>query len=314
MSQSTVSRALRGDARVLEAAQRLNYTPNVAARSLITRRTQTVGVVVSAITNPFYPELIEILHDEFAVANYGTILLNEQWDGQRGHRVDDLIRGGAVDGVLYLSALLGESLPSGAGGDFPVVLLNRDADAASVDAVLSDNAGGGRRVAELLFELGHRRIAHIAGPENTSTSVERERGLRERLAELGAPLDDRLRRVGQYTHHSGYHWCLDLLARDPRPTAVFAGSDLIAFGVLDAASRVGLRVPQELSVIGFDDVDMASWERFSLTTVAHQSREMARAAANLLLERIEADKPPVLRRRIFPVRLVSRATHGPVPA
>ncbi len=301
-------------ARVLEAAQRLSYTPNVAARSLITRRTRTVAVVVSGITNPFYPELIEILHDEFAVANYGTILLNEQVDGQRGNRVEDLIRGGAVDGVVYLSAVLGQPLPGGAQEDFPVVLLNRDADAASVDAVLSDNADGGRRVAQLLFEFGHRRIAHISGPENTSTSVERERGFRERLAELGAPFDDRLRRVGQYSHHSGYHWCLDLLARDPRPTAVFAASDLIAFGVLDAASRTGLAVPQELSVIGFDDVDMASWERFSLTTVGHQSREMARSAASLLLERIEAEEPPVLRRRIFPVRLVSRATHGPALA
>jgi LacI family transcriptional regulator len=320
MSQSTVSRALRGDprvapatvARVLEAAERLQYTPNIAARSLITRRTQTVGVLVTTITNPFYPELIEILHDEFAAANYGTILLNERWDGERGNRVADLVHGGAVDGLVYLSAILGRPLPGGA-HDLPVVLLNRDVDTASVDAVVSDNAAGGELVAQVLFDLGHRRIAHIAGPENTWTGVERERGFRERLAALGAPLDERLRRVGQYSHRSGYHWSLDLLATDPRPTAIFAATDLTAFGALDAASRLGLRVPEDLSVVGFDDVDMAGWERFSLTTVAHRSHEMARAAAGLLLERIDAAEPAPPRKRVFPVSLVSRATHGPAP-
>ena len=141
-----------------------------------------------------------------------------------------------------------------------------------------------------MVELGHRRIAIIAGPENTTTSRDRERGFREQLEAFGFPLDETLRRVGQFSHHSGYQWCLDLLAEEPRPTAVFAANDVIAFGALDAARRVGVRVPAELSIVGFDDIDMAGWEGFSLTTVRQPLAEMGRAGARLLLERIGSDR------------------------
>ena len=167
------------------------------------------------------------------------------------------------------------------------MLVNRYIDAAHVDTVVSDNQRGGRLVAEAMVELGHRRIALIAGPENTTTSRDRERGFREQLQASGAAFDETLRRVGQFSHHSGYQWCLDLLAAEPRPTAVFAANDVIAFGALDAARRVGVRVPAELSIVGFDDIDMAGWEGFNLTTVRQPLAEMGRAAATLLLERIE---------------------------
>ena len=110
-----------------------------------------------------------------------------------------------------------------------------------------------------MVELGHRRIALIAGPENTTTSRDRERGFRAQLHESGLGLDETLRRVGQFSHHSGYQWCLDLLAAESRPTAVFAANDVIAFGALDAARRVGVRVPAELSIVGFDDTGSTTW-------------------------------------------------------
>ena len=133
ISQSTVSRALRGDprvaaetaARVLEAARQMNYTPNLAARSLITRRTRTVGVVVSDITNPFYPELLDILHNEFALASYRTILFNERTDAQLEQHVAELVNGAAVDGLVYVSATLGTPLPGRGASGRPVVLVNR---------------------------------------------------------------------------------------------------------------------------------------------------------------------------------------------
>ncbi len=322
LSQSTVSRALRGDPRVaastlqrvLEAAERRNYTPNLAARSLITRRTHTVGVVVSDITNPFYPELLDILHNEFAVANYRTILLNERTDARLEQHLAELINGGAVDGLVYLSAVLGIPLPGRGSSARPVVLLNREISSATTDAVVSDNRGGGRAVAEAIVGLGHRRIALIAGPENTSTSRDRELGFTEQLQALGAPLDPRLRRVGQFSHMSGYQWCLDLLAADPRPTAVFAANDVIALGALDAACRLGVRVPEELSIVGFDDIDMAGWETFSLTTARQPLAEMARVAARLLLERIASEQPLGPRRRVFPVELVHRSTLAAAPS
>lgn len=321
ISQSTVSRALRGDprvapettARVLEAARAMNYTPNLAARSLITRKTGTVGVVVSDITNPFYPELLDILHNELALAGYRTILVNERTDASVEQHVEDLVQGVAVDGLVYVSATLGTPLPGRSARDIPAVLVNRYIDAAELDLVVADNQRGGALVAEAMLAHGHRRIAIIAGPENTTTSRDRERGFRERLAAFGSPLDETLRRVGQFSHASGYQWCLDLLASEPRPTALFAANDVIAFGALDAARRVGIKVPDELSIVGFDDIDMAGWEGFSLTTVRQPLAEMGRAAAKLLLDRIDVDAELPPRSRVFPVGLVRRDTLAPAP-
>jgi LacI family transcriptional regulator, galactose operon repressor len=323
ISQSTVSRALRGDprvaprtiARVLEAAERMGYTPNLAARSLITRRTSTVGVVVSDITNPFYPELVEILHNEFALAGFRTILLNERTDARLERYVDELVGGGAVDGLVYASAMLDVPLVGAATERLPVVLVNRASATADVDTVVADNRSGGRLAAELFVARGHRRIGLVAGPASTSTARDRETGFREQAEAMGVPLESRFRRVGQFSHQSGYHWGLELLALEPRPTAVFAANDVIAFGVLDAARRLGVRVPEELSVIGFDDIDMARWEGFSLTTVRQPLPEMGRAAVRLLLERIEGpDVQPPARRRIFPVEIVHRGTVADAPA
>jgi LacI family transcriptional regulator len=321
ISQSTVSRALRGDprvapattARVLEAARQMNYTPNLAARTLITRKTGTIGVVVGDITNPFYPELLEILHNELALAGYRTILFNERTDASVEQHVGDLVRGAAVDGLVYVSATLDSPLPGHGAPDLPTVLVNRYIESAQVDLVVADNRRGGRLVAEAMVELGHRRIAIITGPENTTTSRDRERGFREQLEAAGLPLDEALRRVGQFSHASGYQWCLDLLAAEPRPTAIFAANDVIAFGALDAARRVGIKVPAELSIVGFDDIDMAGWEGFSLTTVRQPLEEMGRATAQLLLDRIASDGDPATRRRIFPVGLVRRDTLAAAP-
>jgi hypothetical protein len=129
-----------------------------------------------------------------------------------------------------------------------------------------------------------------------------------------ATIDETLRRVGQFSHHSGYQWCLDLLAAEPRPTAVFAANDVIAFGALDAARRVGVRVPAELSIVGFDDIDMAGWEGFNLTTVRQPLAEMGRAASKLLIERIDSESELPPRRRVFPVGVVHRDTLAVAPA
>ena len=321
ISQSTVSRALRGDprvapetaARVLEAARQMNYTPNLAARSLITRKTGTVGVLVSDITNPFYPELLDVLHNEFALAGYRTILFNERTDADVEEHIRALVNGSAVDGLVYVSATLGTPLPGDGPRAIPAVLVNRYIDSAQVDYVVSDNYRGGQLVAEAIVAAGHRRIAIITGPENTTTSRDRERGFRDQLKAAGVPLDESLRRVGQFTHHSGYQWCLDLLAAEPRPTALFAANDVIAFGALDAARRVGIAVPGELSIVGFDDIDMSGWEAFNLTTVRQPLAEMGRAAARLLIERIALDGATPPRKRVFPVGLIRRETLAQAP-
>jgi LacI family transcriptional regulator len=299
---------------VLDAAERKGYTPNLAARSLITRKSTTVAIVVANITNPFYPQLIEILHNEFALAGYRTILLNEKTDAHLESYVTDLVRGAAIDGLVYVSALLDTPLIGNHDGGFPVVLLNRSNERATVDTVVSDNRAGGRLVAETLVNSGHHRIAVVLGPKNTSTARDREAGFLDQLHAMDVPFDTELKRAGQYSHESGFELGIELLRTSPPPTAIFAANDVLALGVLDAARRLQIAVPEDVSVIGFDDIDMAAWEAFRLTTVRQSLADMARAAAKLLLERLTSkDKIPA-RTLIFPIELVSRSTVGPPPA
>lgn len=319
MSQSTVSRALRGDPRVTpetrvrveEVARRLDYQPNAAAQSLITSRSHTVAVVVAGITNPFYPELVDVLHDELSLAGYRTVLLNERTEGGSGEDLMRQLPAGAVDGVVFLSATTTTAVPRRfLERGMPIILLNREVDDCDADRVISDNVNGGQLVADALLRLGHRRIGLIAGPENTSTSRDREAGFHRALKRRNVHVAPAHRRVSPYTHQGGYQCCIELLSADPPPSAIFCGNDVIAFGALDAAKRMGVNVPGTLAVIGYDDIEMAGWERFSLTTVRQPLAQMAKAAARMLLERIDADAPPAPRRQVFPAGLVVRESTG----
>ena len=322
VSQSTVSRALRDDSRVAsdtclrvkEVADRLHYLPNSAARNLITRRTKAIGVVVSDITNPFYPQLVDVLHDEFSLCGYRMLLLNERVDGSSSRALEAQLQGRSVDGIAFASATLSSTfIANFPRQGIPVVLINRDVDGVELDRVVSDNLDGGRQAGQMLTELGHRRIAIIAGPANTSTARDRECGFRESLSAAGLELDRRLSRAGDYSHHSGYQWCLELLREEPAPTAIACANDVVAFGALDAARRLGVRVPEDLSVVGYDDVEMASWEAFNLTTVHQPLARMARVAARLLIGRLEHAPESSPQAHVFPARVVKRQTTGPVP-
>jgi LacI family transcriptional regulator len=316
VSQPTVSRALRGDPRVAPAttalvqttATRLGYVPDAAAQTLITRRTGTVAVVVADITNPFYPELVEALHDELGRATYRTVLLNERTDA-RG--VDTLMRAGAVDGAIVATATLDERTRALLTDErAPMVQIVREVDGVDRDAVVSDNRGGAGLAAELLVRLGHQRIGLVSGPLDTSTARDRDAGFEAALGRLGLRLDPDLRRRGEYAHHTGHQWCLELLDAPEPPTAIFCGNDVIALGALDAARRRHVAVPGALSILGFDDISLAGWESFRLTTVRQPLAEMAHAAVRALVRRIEGDDAPP-RRTVFPTELIQRATTGP---
>jgi LacI family transcriptional regulator len=316
VSQPTVSRALRDDPRVApataalvrETALRLGYVPDAAARTLITRRTGTVAVVVADIGNPFYTELVGVLHGSLGRAGYRTILINERTDLRGDAGVQPLLRSGLVDGAIVATATLDEPTRALVEGErTPIVLVNRELDDVERDAVVSDNRLGGARAAELLAELGHRRIAEIAGPANTSTARDRAAGFRERLERLGVPLDPRLRREGDFSHRDGYRWTLELLEQDPPPSAIFCANDVIALGALDAARARAVDVPAQLSIVGFDDISLAGWESFRLTTIRQPLSEMAEEAVRLLVDRLaRADGPA--RRIVFPTELIQRGT------
>ena len=322
VSQSTVSRALRGDARVVpqtrervrQVARELGYVVNLSARSLITRRTATIAIVSGDLRNPSFPLLVQTLQEQFH-ARAHRVLLFADHDEESGRFEEDLhsLRGGLVDGIVYLSArtdaaAVAELVDVG----LPLVVLNRDVDGElgeRVDRITSDNVGGGRLVARHLWERGARRIAVVAGPQDNPSLTRRAAGFAEELGRHGVSVDPAHVRRGPVSPASGLTAALELLdvPADVRPDAVFGHTDYIALGVLDAAGRLGLRVPQDLLVVGYNDLDWAGWSMIDLTTVRQPLVEMARVAADALFARMaDPDAPHLVRE--FGVELVERGS------
>lgn len=319
VSQSTVSRALRGDDRVAAAtrervraaADSLRYIPNEAGRSLSTRSTRRIGIVVTDLTNPFYQFLVAPLHDALEDAGYRMVLFTER--REEAAALERLIDR-SIDGVVLTTTLVDSEIPRElAGRGLPFVFLNRTADDMAADSVVCDDALGASLVGGEITRLGHTRIGAIFGPADTSTGRDRERGFRASLAAIGLGLPDELVRRGPYTFDTGYVHIAELLAVDDPPTAVFCGNDVIAIGAVNGAAAAGFAIPERLSLVGFDDLPMARWEVFELTTVRQPIEEMARTAARLLVERVEANEKLPPRRRVFEPALVPRRTLAPPP-
>lgn len=308
VSQATVSRVLAGGDRVTPAtAERVRaamlevgYVPNVAARTMKTGRTATIGVVVADITNPFYPELLDALSTALAAAGQRMILWNEPGTGEDS--AVQAIRGQLVDGVVFTTATRkSAALHAALARNWPVVLVNRGVPRLACDQVTSDNVGGGRAVAAYLAECGHRRLGLITGPDLPSTAVERKRGFLAGLASAGLP--EPIVAPGDFTHAGAWRAAHDLLTGKRPPSAIFGVNDLTAFGAVDAARALG----RDVAIVGYDDVAMAAWESYDLTTVRQPTGEMAAVAVELLLDRIaEPTRPPVRRR--FPTELIVRGS------
>jgi LacI family transcriptional regulator len=316
VSQPTVSRALRGDPRVTEAtrtrvllaAQRLGYVTSDRGRSLATRRTSRIGVVVEDLDNPFYLELLDALHERLERSDVRMIVLTPQRnDPERVERLVD----GSIDGAILTTTHLDSPLPAELRSRrFPFVLLNRIVDDEACASCSVDNRQGAVRLTEELLRAGHRAIAAIFGPETTSTGRDRERGIRAVLAGAGVPLaEDRTRR-GRFTYESGHRGCTELLSARDRPTAVLCANDVVAIGALNAAHALGLRIPEDVSITGFDDIAMAAWDVFQLTTVSQDLRRMAETAVDLVLALVD-DPYADPRRIVLPADLVHRRTLAP---
>lgn len=317
VSQPTVSRALRNQQgvapdtrrRIEEAAAALGYVPSQLGRGLATRVTRRIGIVAAELTNPFYPHLVEPLHDRFERAGYRSVLFAEREDNHVAFA--DLVDG-LLDAVVLTTTVLGSPLPRElTQRGLPFVFLNRDGGDVAADAVVMDNALGARLVADLLVDSGHRRIGAVFGPRTTSTGREREAGFRGQLATHGLDLPSRATVSGPFSFAAGRAGIRALLSSEDRPSAIFCANDVLALGALDETTRMGLRVPQDVSIIGFDDITMAGWERFSLTTVHSDLAGLAGVAADLLLERIaDPDRAPC--RVIQRPELVLRGSHASV--
>ncbi len=292
VSQTTVSRVFNAEAlvskgtraRVLTAAQDLGYQPNVLARSLTTQHSRLVGIVTQ-VSNPFYASVIERLNCQLQQLGRQTLLFSLEAE-QEADEILPLIRQYRLEGVVITSAGLSSEMAGQCERlGIPVVLINRYVLGARVSAVCCDNVEGGRLAANLLLDAGHKRLAHIAGRAHTSTNRDREKGFTDRLRERGYRLP--LREASDHDYASGREAAGRLLRRPDRPDAIFCVSDTVAFGAIDAARYDGgLRVPDDVSIIGFDDLPAAAWPAYALTTIRAPVDRMIDRALTLLLERI----------------------------
>ncbi|MDX2005433.1 MAG: LacI family DNA-binding transcriptional regulator [Meiothermus sp.] len=296
VSQSTVSRVFSGGEglsqatrqRVLDAARDLKYKPNAIARSLSTRRTQIIGLVSSHMTNPYFPLVLQAFTQRLHELGWKVLLISAGLNED----VDELlpeVLAYQVDGLVIVTGLHGRRITEEAQRQgLPAVLFGRYAMGSGVSAVSCANYEAGREVADAFLEASHRRLAYIGGLEDTSANVDRRKGFVERLAERG--VGGCQEELGVFTYHGGYEAATRLLRSASPPDAIFCANDMPAFGVLDAARDLGVRVPDDLSVIGFDDIPMAQWSPYNLTTVRQPVEEMIEVTLELLLERIDNAK------------------------
>jgi DNA-binding LacI/PurR family transcriptional regulator len=313
VSQSTVSRVFAGSTnvsekkrkKILAAAEKLDYKPNAHARSLITRRTMMIGIVMRNIRNPFYSAVLEIFHNRFSALGYHLIFINSENEEIQESEITRLLEYN-VEGVIITDALLSSS----ASQRFKrygivVILFNRYTELMESSAVFCDNYLAAKQIASYLVEMGHRSFAFISGPSDTSTTIDRLKGFREVLEER--KITDLMIEPGNYTFESGFKAAQELMTKNKNIDCIFCGNDIIALGVMDAIRTIGLRIPEDVSVVGFDNIRMSEWPSYSLTTWEQPLEEMVDKAVELLLAEI-TDKKSTTQVVMMKGHLVMRKT------
>ena len=317
VSVTTVSHVINGTRfvsdgakeRVQAAIAALNYVPSAVARSLKSNRTHTVGMMIPNNSNPYFAEIIRGIEDACFAAGFNVILCNSDDDPHKQGAYVRVLSEKQVDGLIVLSS----------GGDpelidtlrtanMPQVVVDREIDDLSADLVEVNHEAGGRVATEHLLGLGHTRIACIAGPAGISSARQRVQGYRWALEAAGVPFNERLVTSGTFTAEGGHAAMRALLQLKDRPTAVFASNDLMAIGAICAAAQAGLNVPQNLSVIGFDDIALAAYSNPPLTTVSQPKQQTGELAARLLMQRIADPKRPLQREILQPAMCLRQST------
>jgi len=298
-------------ARVQAIAAQLDYVPSTVARSLVSGRSRTLGVVVNDSASPVYAEVVKGIETATNAAGYGLLLGNSADSQEQALSRLSMLHASHIEGVLLAPVQSDrrdvETLER---LGIPYILLLRYFTDLMTDYVVADNVAGGRLVTEHLVGLGHRRIGHIAGPPDTSTAQGRLAGYQQALSAAGLPYDERLVAAGRFTVASGYEAALRLLDRPDRPSAIFAASDMQAVGVMKAARRLGLRIPDDLALAGGDDVELAEFLEVPLTTFHVPYDEIGRRAATILIARLEGTCTTTQQIVFQPQLIVRRSTQS----
>lgn len=274
--------------RVVTAMQELNYSPNSAARSLRSGETRTIGLIVPDNSNPFFAEIARIIEDIGFDNGYSVIFCNSDGNNQKESSYIQLLISKRVDGVIFIASQgTSGSIRDLTEQKIPIVIADREIPQPDVDVVLVNNEQGGYLAAQYLLSLGHRRIGCICGPSRLTPLSLRLRGYQKALKENGIPYREELVVPGDLRFQGGERGMRKLLELSERPTAVFALNDLMAIGAIRAIRKAGLRIPEDVSLVGFDNIPISTAIYPALTTVAQPIAKLAKTIAHLLIERIQ---------------------------
>ena len=319
VSKSLVSLAMRGSdqvsassrAAIMKAAEELGYRPNAAARSLVRRRSSILGVMLSDLHNPFFAEVVDGIDDAAVGTGYRALFTSGRRSARLESEAIETLLELRVDGLIVLAPAVGPQAAVAAARSAPVVVVSRATRSPEIDCVTNDDRLGGERVVDHLGGLGHRHIAHIPGGGGAGAQP-RCTGYERAMRRHG--LEALIRAVpGAYTEAGGARGMEELLAKGVRPSAVFAANDVAAIGAIEVLKSHGLRVPQDISVVGYDNTHISGLYGFNLTTVDQPRFEIGRMAVSLLLERLEGGRTEAKRVVLAP-ELVVRGSSAPPPA
>jgi DNA-binding LacI/PurR family transcriptional regulator len=294
--------------RVLAAAKRLGYRPNAMARGLASRRTRTIGVLLNDLRNPFFAEMMEGIVEAADELDYRLLIGTGRRRAAGERRVVDAFFEHRTDGLLLVSPRLPLTEVLAIGRSTPTVAVGRPLRATHVDSVTNDDVAGAKLAVRHLEQLGHRRIAHIDGGRGAGAAA-RRRGYVREMERLG--LEPHVV-PGEFTDEAGVRAAERLLDGNSLPTAVFAANDLVAAGALDRFEDSGLRIPRDISIIGYDNTFLAALHHMSLTTIDQPRPQIGRLALMTLVERIDGLRSDAVHHRVEP-SLVVRRTTGPPP-
>jgi LacI family transcriptional regulator len=319
VSPITVSRVINNSGyisaatrdRVEAAIKEIAYVPNTLARGLRSKRTNTMALVVTDITNPYFTSMARGVEDVAGASNYAVIYCNTDESETKEEKYANILAQRQVDGVLLVPACGNAKIINFLeSNDISVVVLDRRVSGVNTDFVRSDSEDGANRLIKLLIGLGHERIAVITGPKKVSTAVDRVKGYRQALVDAGLN-ENELIYYGSFTQQSGYDFTKQAMLQSPKPTAIFAANNFILLGVVKALRELQLKVPEDVSVVGFDDFPESMLVKPFFTAVLQPAYEMGRLAAELLLKRISGELSGECQKIILPTEIIERESSGP---
>ncbi len=322
VSYATVSRALNNKygvrpetrARIREIARKMSYSPNGIARGLVKRQTRTIGLIIPDITNPFFPEVARGIEDGAQERGYSVFLCNTNWEDARERQYLELLAEKRVDGLVVapisnvVDAVRGRQY-----GSIPVVYVSNAPQGTARSFVVIDNVRGAYLATRHLIDSGYRRIGFIGAVEGSLSIDERMEGYKVALRERGLAVSERYIKLGHFRQETGAAVIRGMIEEGDYPEAVFAENDLLALGVIQGVQGMGLAVPRDVAVVGFDDIPFAGFQEVQLTTVCQPKYHMGKTAVGLLLDEIGSGRPRsgAARQVVLEPELIVRKTSLP---